>query len=204
MTPELLIFFVIAFQLLVAAFGVVFSRNPVYSLLFLIMAFLDSSAIFILLGAEFIAFILAIVYVGAIAILFLFVVMMFDASFDKIKKRVKNMRLFASGLAALLLTQMGSVVLAWKSSKQALDVVSHQVLPSITNTEALGRILYTDFFVVFQLAGFILLVGMIGAIILTQQKRVLLKRQDLEKQLERSPSNSLKMVKVSSKKGLRS
>ncbi|MBX9977572.1 MAG: NADH-quinone oxidoreductase subunit J [Alphaproteobacteria bacterium] len=202
MTPQLLIFFIVAFKLIAASLCVIFARNPIYSVLFLIAAFLNTSVVFLLAGAEFLALILAIVYVGAVAILFLFVVMMFDVAFDSIKERVRSFGLLALGLCLFFLTELGAVIWVWKSYSKAKDIIGHAISQKVSNTAALGHILYTDFFFAFQLAGIVLLVAMIGAIVLTLKTEKTLKRQSHQRQMERSPENTLKLVKVKSNQGL--
>ncbi len=204
MTPELLIFYMFAFKLVMASGCVILARNPIYSVLFLIAAFLDTSILFLLAGAEFLALILAIVYVGAVAILFLFVVMMFDVAFDKIKERVQHFGLLAAGCGLFFLTELVAMVWVWQSNTKAVDVISHGISQKTTNTAALGHILYTNYFLAFQLAGIILFVAMVGAIALTLKTKKTLKRQDIRRQLERDPAQTLKMVNVKPGKGLSS
>ncbi len=201
MTPTLLIFFMVSLKLVMMTVGVIAARNPIYSVLFLIAAFLNTSVIFLLAGAEFLALILAIVYVGAVAILFLFVVMMFDVNFDRVREHVGSFWLLATGSGLFFLTELVAVIWVWKSYDRISNVGGYSVSEEGTNTAALGSILYTDYFLAFQLSGMILFIAMIGAITLALNKKNTFKHQNLDKQLERSPSNTLRLIKVKSKQG---
>lgn len=203
LSPQLLVFFMMAATMILSALMVVFARNPIHSVLFLILAFLNAAGLFILQGAEFVALILAIVYVGAVAILFLFVVMMFDIDFKALRSNKSSYMLAGSAAVLLLLMEVMVSVWAWQTSDKVADLSSAQNLTKISNTQALGNILYTDYFLVFQLAGMVLLVAMIGAIVLTLKSKSTMRHQDVDKQLSRTPDNTLRMVKVRFRKGVK-
>ncbi len=192
------IFFLIFSTITVlSSIAVISSRNPVHSVLFLILAFVNSAGIFVLAGAEFLAMILLIVYVGAVAVLFLFVVMMLNINLDEIKNQIK--KYFYSSLL------VGSVLLAELIfSFSNLDMIRDKKVDSnkineLTNTHQIGKVMYTDYFFVFQLSGCILLVAMIGAIVLTLRKREGVLRQNISKQLDRKREDSIEIVKIKSK-----
>lgn len=199
---EYIFFLMMAFKLVAASLGVVLLRHPIYAVLCLIVAFLDTSVIFLLLGAEFLAFILAIVYVGAVAVLFLFMVMMFDVSLTSIKERIGRFGFFATGLFLFFTLEIMCVALAWTHHQNALDVVQYVTTRQVTNTQALGHILYTDFVLAFQIGGIILLLAMVGAITLTLSDKITIKRQDHRQQLNRKAKDTLRLVKVPFRKGM--
>ncbi len=198
------LFYMFASILLLSACGVVFSRNPLYSVLFLIMAFFNAAGLFLLAGAEFLSMILVIVYVGAVAVLFLFVVMMLDVQKEKSKDHVFSsyMRITAT-LAAVFAAELLFVAFHWFHSSKASDLTAFTISTKISNTEALGELLYTHYFYVFQIAGLILLVAMVGAIILAFDPSVKKnkKRQNVSEQLARNKENSLRIVKTGFHKG---
>lgn len=195
-------FYFFATLVVLAGFSVVRAKNPVHGVLWLILAFLSSAGLFVLQGAEFVAMLMIIVYVGAVAVLFLFVVMMLDVDFATLRAGMARYipigLLIAGVLLMLLVIEIGD----WKISDQAAGL-RQSPTPSIEtthNTLALGQIIYTDYVLLFQIAGLILLVAMVGAIILTHQRRSGVKRQDVLSQMYRDPSKSvtLKNIKVSS------
>ncbi len=180
----------------------VISRNPVHSVLWLILAFLSSAGLFVLLGAEFVAMLLIIVYVGAVAVLFLFVVMMLDIDFAELKAEMARYMPLALLIGVILLMQFGIAFGVWETSAAA-DSMRAQVAPvDRHNTEALGMILYDQYFLLFQLAGLILLVAMIGAIVLTLRHRVDVKRQDVIAQMMRDPAKAMELKDVKPGQGL--
>ena len=203
LSPQLILFFMMAATLLLSAVCVVFARNPIHSVLFLILAFLNAAGLFILQGAEFVALILTIVYVGAVAILFLFVVMMFDVDFQSLRTNRGGYLFAGMGAVLLLCVEVLSGVWLWKSSNKVADFATPQSTFPLTNTEALGKILYTDYFLAFQLSGMILLVAMIGAIVLTLKSKSTMRHQDVNKQILRNPENTLRMIKVRFGKGVK-
>jgi NADH-quinone oxidoreductase subunit J len=189
-------FYVFSAVLLLSALMVVSSRNPVHSVLFLIFSFFNAAALFVLLGAEFLAMILVVVYVGAVAVLFLFVVMMLDVDFAELKKGALQYLpiggLIGLGMAAELIL-VGSV---WVFASGASAARAHATPPGMTNTEALGHILYTDYVYYFQIAGLVLLVAMIGAIVLTLRHRPGVRRQSISVQNARTPAMAMEMHDV--------
>jgi NADH-quinone oxidoreductase subunit J len=186
-------FYVFSAILILCALMVVSSRNPVHSVLYLILAFFNAAALFVLLGAEFLAMILVVVYVGAVAVLFLFVVMMLDIDFADLKKGVLQYlplgALIGLGMAAELI-MVGAV---WAFAPGAHDALAHATPNGMTNTEALGHILYTDYVYYFQIAGLVLLVAMIGAIVLTLRQRPGVRRQVISVQNARTPAMAMEM-----------
>jgi NADH-quinone oxidoreductase subunit J len=177
---------------------VISARNPVHSVLWLILAFFSAAGLFVLLGAEFVAMIMLIVYVGAVAVLFLFVVMMLDVNFAAL--RAEMVRLLPVGLlvAIVLLVQLGFAFGAWQVSDHAMDL-RQAVTPApaeVENTAALGMLLYTKYVFLFQAAGLVLLVAMIGAIVLTLRKRAWVKRQDVLEQMYRDPKAAVNLVDI--------
>ena len=189
-----LFFLLFASITVLSSIAVISSRNPVHSVLFLILAFVNSSGIFVLAGAEFLAMILLIVYVGAVAVLFLFVVMMLNVGVDDLKTQARKY-LFSGSLVG------GILLLELIFSFANYDIISNveiksDQLQNNTNTHIIGKVLYTDYFFVFQVSGCILLVAMIGAIVLTLRKREGVLRQDIEKQLTRNKSEALEIVDI--------
>ena len=174
--------------------AVISSRNPVNSVLFLILAFVNSAGIFVLAGAEFLAMILLIVYVGAVAVLFLFVVMMLNVGIEELKVQARKY-FISGGLVGFIL------LLELIFSFSNLDIIYKRVEAqpnnhNITNTHAIGKVLYTEYFFMFQISGCILLVAMVGAIVLTLRKREGVRRQDISEQLKRNKRNSIEIIKI--------
>ncbi len=197
-------FYAFAIVVIGAGLMVVTSRNPVHSVLWLILAFLSSAGLFVLLGAEFMAMLLIIVYVGAVAVLFLFVVMMLDIDFAALKAGMARYFPLASLVGLVILMQLALLFGSWVEAEGALGL-RQAVTPDmaeIHNTKALGVILYDQYFLAFQLAGLILLVAMIGAIVLTLRKRENVKRQDVLAQMYRDPAKALELKDVKPGQGL--
>ncbi len=197
-------FYVFAVMSIAAGLFTVTSRNPVHSVLWLILAFLSAAGLFVLLGAEFVAMLLVIVYVGAVAVLFLFVVMMLDVDFAELKAEMAKYFPIALLIGVVLLMELGLVIGTWTYSDQA-DELRAAVTPAVSethNTAALGRLLYDDYFLLFQLAGLVLLVAMIGAIVLTLRHRKNIKRQDILSQIYRDPASALQVRDVETGQGL--
>jgi NADH-quinone oxidoreductase subunit J len=201
MNFTLILFYLFSFILITSALVVVNARNTIYSALFLILAFLNAAALFILLGAEFLATLLVVVYVGAIAVLFLFVVMMLNIDRAQVKNKIsKNLPLLLI-ISGLMFFEIFIVVKISALSAKILPLFPTPV--DIHNTKALGNILYTDFIYPFQICGLILFVAMIGAIILTMRdKTSLAKKQNIFNQLSRNKENSLQNIKVKSGEGI--
>ncbi|MEM8837679.1 MAG: NADH-quinone oxidoreductase subunit J [Pseudomonadota bacterium] len=187
-----------------SALMVISARNPVHSVLFLILAFFNSAALFLLLGAEFIAMILVIVYVGAVAVLFLFVVMMLDVDFVELRQGFLNYVPVGGFVAVVLLAELvivlGGQIVA--PEVQGTFGAPTPDLNEVDNTRALGQLLYTKYVYFFQAAGLVLLVAMIGAIVLTLRHKEGIKRQDIARQVARNRETAIEVVKVESGKGL--
>ena len=190
-------FYVFAAILLVSAGMVVSARNPVHSVLFLILAFFNAAALFLLAGAEFLAMILVIVYVGAVAVLFLFVVMMLDINFAELRSRFQQFLPVGLAVGAVLLIELGIVLGGWKLAPNLGTMRFAPNAPDLHNTAQLGRLIYTDYVLLFQAAGLVLLVAMIGAIVLTlRDRRGDSRRQSIARQVARTPAMTLEMVDV--------
>lgn len=202
MTLVILAFYMFAISTLLGGLMTVISRNPVHSVLWLILAFLSAAGLFVLLGAEFVAMLLIIVYVGAVAVLFLFVVMMLDVDFAELKAEMASYMPLALLIGVIVLMQLGIAVGAWEVAETA-EAARMAVAPSdVTNTEALGLLLYDQYFLLFQLAGLILLVAMIGAILLTLRHRKDIKRQNVLQQMWRDPAEAMENIDVKPGQGL--
>lgn len=188
--------------LLSSATGVVLMRTPVHSLLLLIMTFFNAAGLFLLWGAEFLAMILVIVYVGAVCIMFLFVVMMIEVDQEKLKFEFSKYTGFSALLAFTLFTELIIAVLPWKTWEKATDVIALPIPQMITNTNAIGNHLYTYYFYIFQLSGLLLLLAMIGAILLTLRHRNNILHQNIKQQSSREPSDTLELVNAPFHKGV--
>lgn len=199
-----LAFYAFAAILILSAVMVISARNPVHSVLFLILAFFNAAGLFVLLGAEFVAMILVIVYVGAVAVLFLFVVMMLDISFADLRKGAMRHVPLGLFLGVVLLSEMVMLYSTWQFAPEASDnlEVAAYASSSVTNSEALGQVLYTDYVFPFQVSGLILLVAMIGAIVLTLRTRPGLLRQRVSDQVARKPEDAMEIQKVESGAGV--
>ena len=195
---EAFFFYLFASITCIAGLMVVSSRNPVHSVLFLILAFFNAAGLFVLLGAEFLAMLLVVVYVGAVAVLFLFVVMMLDINFVELREGFQRYMPLGLGVGGVLLAEI--LFVFFNSADMPETVV---MVNEVSNTRALGRILYTDYIYLFQLAGLILLVAMIGAIALTLRKRENVRRQSIASQTERTRADSIEVVSVPSNTGVK-
>ena len=198
-----LAFYLFAGILLVSAGMVVTARNPVHSVLFLVLAFFNAAALFLLAGAEFLAMILVIVYVGAVAVLFLFVVMMLDINFTQLREGFQRYLPIGATIGAILLIELALVLGGWNLAPQAGGVRQAPMDPAVSNTVQLGRILYTDYILLFQTAGLVLLVAMIGAIVLTLRDRGSSRHQSIADQVNRVPADTLELLDVRSGVGIR-
>ncbi|MDA7592868.1 NADH-quinone oxidoreductase subunit J [Rhodobacteraceae bacterium] len=202
MGAEVFAFYLFAISTITGGLFTVLSRNPVHSVLWLILSFLSSAGLFILLGAEFVAMLLIIVYVGAVAVLFLFVVMMLDVDFASLKADLAKYLPLGLLIMVILLMELAMGLAVWVPADGA-EAVRAAPTPSDThNTAALGLLLYDKYILLFQLAGLILLVAMIGAIVLTLRHRKDVKRQDILAQLYRDPDKSLSLKNIKSGQGL--
>lgn len=192
-----LFFYIFATITCLAGLMVVTARNPVHSVLFLILAFFNAAGLFILLGAEFLAMLLVVVYVGAVAVLFLFVVMMLDINYSELREGFQKYMPLGLGVAALLLAEILLTLFSQAELRSTATMTSET-----HNTLELGRVLYTDYIYLFQLAGLILLVAMIGAITLTLRKRPGVRRQVITTQNNRTREESVAVVQVKSGEGV--
>ena len=195
---ESLFFYIFAGVTCLAGLMVISSRNPVHSVLFLILAFFNSAGLFVLLGAEFLAMLLVVVYVGAVAVLFLFVVMMLDINFAELREGFQRYMPLGLGVGGILLTEILFVFFNREEMPENVNLVSE-----VSNTRALGRVLYTDYIYLFQVAGLILLVAMIGAITLTLRRRENVRKQSISTQNDRTREETIQVVKVSNRVGVR-
>lgn len=204
MTPPDFAFYLFAVLVVAAGLFTVIARNPVHSVLWLILAFLSSAGLFVLMGAEFVAMLLIIVYVGAVAVLFLFVVMMLDVDFTSLKAEMTKYMPIALLIGVVILMQLGIVFGVWQASDIAADNVAAATerFGGASNTQAIGQLIYDDYLLLFQLAGLILLVAMIGAIVLTLRHRTDVKRQNVVSQIMRDPKASMALKDVKSGQGL--
>jgi NADH-quinone oxidoreductase subunit J len=191
-----LAFYFFAFILIASAIAVIASKNPVHSVLFLILAFFNAAGLFVLLGAEFLAMILVVVYVGAVAVLFLFVVMMLDIDFADLKRGSLQYLPFGLLIGLILVAELVMAGSVWVLKPIAIAAKASATPAGVTNTEALGRILYTDYVYYFQIAGLVLLVAMIGAIVLTLRSRPGVRRQSIPVQNARTKAMAVDMVEI--------
>lgn len=196
-------FYLFAGVLVASAFMVIASRNPVHSVLFLILCFVNAAGLFILIGAEFLGLILVVVYVGAVAVLFLFVVMMLDVDFVELRQGFLQYLPIGVLVGLVFLAELVLVVGSWATSATlATAPAVTQAVSGLTNTQQLGRVLYTEYVYFFQAAGMVLLVAMIGAIVLTLRHKPNVKRQDISAQVARTPKDGMDVVKVRPGQGI--
>ena len=189
-------FYFFASIMLLSAVMVIGARNPVHSVLFLILAFFNAAGLFILTGAEFLAMLLIVVYVGAVAVLFLFVVMMLDVDFAELKKGAMQYMPLGGLIGLILVVELAMAAGVWALKPAHLEAVASKTPEGVTNAEALGHILYTDYVYYFQIAGLVLLVAMIGAIVLTLRSRPGVRRQNISQQNARTSAMAVVMVDV--------
>jgi NADH-quinone oxidoreductase subunit J len=194
-------FYLFSAVMIASAFMVITAKNPVHSVLFLILAFVNAAGLFLLLGAEFLALILIVVYVGAVLVLFLFVVMMLDVDFAELKQGFQRNLPIGATIGGIVLIELIFCVGAWSVGGAATQVTT-PAPPGLSNTAALGRVLYTQYLYLFEVAGLILLVAMIGAIILTLRHKRGIKRQRIELQNERSANSAVELKKHPSRAGV--
>src|ERR1700750_1428860 len=193
---EAIAFYFFSAILIASAVMVIAAKNPVHSVLFLILSFFNAAGLFVLLGAEFLAMILVVVYVGAVAVLFLFVVMMLDIDFAELKKGALQYLPFGLLIGLILVAELVMAGSVWVLKPAAIAAKASATPAGITNTEALGRILYTDYVYYFQIAGLVLLVAMIGAIVLTLRARPGVRRQVIAVQNARNAAGAMTVVDV--------
>ena len=197
-------FYLFAGVSIAAAVMVIASKNPVHSVLFLILAFVNGAGLFVLLGAEFLAMILIIVYVGAVMVLFLFVVMMLDVDFTQLRQGFLQYLPIGAFIGIVVLIELLLVVVTWSIAPDVQHAIAAPIPPlaKMPNTEALGHVLYTRYIYFFQAAGVVLLVAMIGAIVLTLHHKPKVKRQSIAEQNARTRRTAIEIVKVRSGQGL--
>jgi|TARA_B100000530_G_C15912933_1_gene470122 NADH-quinone oxidoreductase subunit J len=193
---QAILFYVFSSILLVAALGVIFSKNPVHSIMFLVGAFFQSAVLWLLIEAEFLAIVLVLVYVGAVMVLFLFVVMMLDINVEEAKSSIAKYTPFGLLIAGLMIVELMQVI-KLRSANQTLQGFSINP-PDYSNTESLGSVLYTEHVYAFEIASVILLLAIVAAITLTMRKRPGLKAQDIAKQVAVDPKDRLKIIKMKS------
>ncbi|MBX6320695.1 MAG: NADH-quinone oxidoreductase subunit J [Rhodospirillaceae bacterium] len=203
MILQTIAFYLFSVVAIASAVMVVAARNPVHSVLFLILAFFNAAGLFVLLGAEFLAMILVIVYVGAVAVLFLFVVMMLDINFVALRQGFLQYLPIGALIGVILLVELAFVAGAWVFAPQAPAVLQRPIPPlaQATNTHALGEVLYTHYFYLFQAAGVVLLIAMVGAIVLTLRHRAV-RRQSIAAQVARRPRDTLELKNVPTGSGV--
>lgn len=197
-----LFFYLFAGTCVACAVMVIAARNPVHSVLFLILVFVNAAGLFVMMGAEFLAMILIVVYVGAVAVLFLFVVMMLDVDFASLKQGVLQYLPIGMLIGGIFLAELLLVVGAWAIGPGVPAAITAPIPTNVPNTEALGLVLYTRYVYFFEAAGMILLVAMVGAIVLTLRHKVRVRRQDIPTQNARTPAMSIEVVKVRTGQGL--
>jgi NADH-quinone oxidoreductase subunit J len=197
-----LFFYLFAAVSVASAVMVIASRNPVHSVLFLILTFVNAAGLFILLGAEFLAMILVVVYVGAVAVLFLFVIMMLDVDFAELRQGFLNYLPIGVLVGAIFLAELLLVGGGWVASPDVAKSVTAPIPAGVSNTQAIGLVLYTRYIHYFQLAGMVLLVAMVGAIVLTLRHKANVKRQNISAQNARTKATAMRIVKVASGQGL--
>jgi NADH-quinone oxidoreductase subunit J len=204
MSLSALFFYLFSATTVASAFMVIASRNPVHSVLFLILAFVNAAGLFVLVGAEFLAMILIVVYVGAVAVLFLFVVMMLDVDFAELRQGFLQYLPVGAIVGFIFLTELLLIVGTWITGAGVSGAIRSPIPPAseVTNTQALGRVLYTTYVHYFELAGLVLLVAMIGAIVLTLQHKTAAKRQNISAQNARSKESAIEIRKVRPGQGI--
>ena len=196
-------FYVFSLVAILSALMVISARNPVHSVLFLILSFVNASGLFVLLGAEFLAMILVVVYVGAVAVLFLFVVMMLDINFVKLREGFLQYLPFGALLGIVLIIELGILFLTKSFSENSLSkFVESPVMNEVENTKLIGQVLYTNYFYLFQISGLILLVAMVGSITLTLRDRGQVKRQNISQQNYLDANDSIEKKKIKLGEGI--
>ena len=202
MIIQAIAFWIFAIVAVISGILVVANRNPVYSVLFLILTFFNAAGLFVLMGAEFLAMILIVVYVGAVAVLFLFVIMMLDVDFLELREGFIEYLPVGLVIGGIFLFELLLTVGAWIINPSVTKTITAPIPTNVSNTEALGLVLYTKYIHYFQLSGMVLLVAMIGAIVLTLRHKASVKRQDINVQNARTPEMAMAMRKVAPGQGL--
>lgn len=198
MIIQALAFYLFAAVTVASAVMVIASRNPVHSVLFLVLAFFNGAALFVLMGAEFLAMLVVVVYVGAVAVLFLFVVMMMDVNLAAMREGFLHYLPIGALIGLVLLAELVLVLGAYTLAPEVIGTATQPIPPldQADNTQALGMVLYTDYFYLFQASGLVLLVAMVGAIVLTLRQRAGVKHQSIAAQVARGPADAIEIVKV--------
>ena len=202
MIIQALAFYLFAAITVASGVMVISVRNPVHSVLFLILAFFNAAGLFVLMGAEFLAMILVVVYVGAVAVLFLFVVMMLDINFAELRQGFLEYLPIGGLIGMVLLIELAFIAASWTMAPDAAIQAPTPAIAEVTNTEALGRLLYTRYIYLFQAAGLLLLVAMIGTIVLTLRQREGVRRQRISRQIARTREDSIEIKKVETGTGI--
>ena len=205
MVVQALAFYLFASVAILAGVMVISARNPVHSVLYLILTFFNAAGLFVLMGAEFLAMILVVVYVGAVAVMFMFVVMMLDINFAELRQGFLRYAPIGAVVGLILLVELLIILGGWTLSPTARTTEAVAATPAITdvtNTHALGNLIYTHYIYLFQIAGMILLIAMIGAIVLTHRRRPGIRRQDISRQVARRPADTIEIRKIPSGKGI--
>ena len=202
MSLQAVAFYLMALVSVVSALLVVSAKNPVHSVLYLITVFFSAAGLFVLMGAEFLAMLLVVVYVGAVAVLFLFVVMMLDVDFVALRQGFARYLPIGGAIGVILLVEMVLVATAVAEHGAAAKYAAPLAAGEISNTEAIGRVLYTDYLYLFEAAGLVLLVAMIGALVLTLRHRPCVKRQNIAAQVGRTPAKGMEIVQIKDGAGI--
>ena len=203
MLAHSLVFYLFSFITIASSIAVISARNTIHAVFFLILDFVSVSCLFIMLGAEYLGMLTLIVYVGAVAVLFLFVVMMLNVNFKELRAGFLSYLPFGSLIGVVIITELGMMIGTWKYKDSFIKTSEIKINSEVTNTEALGNVLYTDYIQYFQLSGIILLVAMIGAILLTFRKKEGLKRQDITRQVSRDREDGVSLENVKSFQGVK-
>ena len=202
MLAHALVFYFFSFITIASSLMVISAKNTVHAVFFLILDFVSISCLFIMMGAEYLGMLTLIVYVGAVAVLFLFVVMMLNVNFKNLRTGFLSYLPFGTLIGVVMLTEIGLMIGTWEYKDSFIKTSEIKVSKNLSNTEALGNVLYTDFVHYFQISGLILLVAMVGAILLTFRKKDNLKRQDITKQVSREREEGVSLKEVASFKGV--
>ena len=203
MLAHSLVFYLFSFITIASSLAVISARNTIHAVFFLILDFVSVSCLFIMMGAEYLGMLTLIVYVGAVAVLFLFVVMMLNVNYSDLKSGFLNYLPFGGFIGIVLIIEIGLMIGTWKYRETFIKTSEIKINSDLSNTEAIGNVLYTEYLHYFQISGLILLVAMIGAILLTYRRKDNLKRQDITTQVSRERSESVQLQDVESFKGVK-
>ena len=203
MLAHSMVFYLFSFITIASSLAVISARNTIHAVFFLILDFVSVSCLFIMMGAEFLGMLTLIVYVGAVAVLFLFVVMMLNVNYSDLKSGFLNYLPFGGLIGLVLIIEIGLMIGTWKYRDTFIKTSEIKINSNLSNTEAIGNVLYTEYLHYFQISGLILLVAMIGAILLTYRRKDNLKRQDITTQVSRERSESVQLEDVESFKGVK-